>query len=84
YSYKPEKKRIFKPYDPGNSNKRQRGQKAVTGQVLVEDAQHPNDAQINPYFESVDSEIMKDYVFDSEIMNMYLRLEHEAQLKSML
>ncbi|CAG8756477.1 39773_t:CDS:2 [Gigaspora margarita] len=84
YSYKPGKRQLFKPYDPGNSvaSKRQRGRRAVnlidqtttdqTGQVLVEDAQHPHDktTQINPYYES--------------IMNMYLRLEDEAQLKSML
>ncbi|RIB31027.1 hypothetical protein C2G38_2237940 [Gigaspora rosea] len=83
YSYKPGKKQIFKPYCPGNSfaNKRQRGrgQTAVnrqtgtdqTSQVLED--QHP---QINPFY--------VDCVVDSEIMNMYLRLENEAQLKSML
>ncbi|KAF0485816.1 hypothetical protein F8M41_022765 [Gigaspora margarita] len=53
--FRPGKKQLFKPYDPGNSvaSKRPRGRRAVnlidqtttdqTGQVLVEDAQHPHD-----------------------------------------
>ncbi|RIB23266.1 hypothetical protein C2G38_2073341 [Gigaspora rosea] len=53
---------------------------------MLEDAQHPHDTQIHPYYESTESTFYVDSGFfvDSEIMNMYLRLEDEAQLKSML